>query len=163
MKTREISVKVSGESDLYSAFDPEQKLLSEDVSLHLARNYLNKHRAMNEKYIIHIYSDDPVDEAKLRERFHAHYAQEYDNIKFATQRLTIKQYSLFGFGILVLAIWVYFSAKAEGVNVELLSIVGSLSIWEGASILLMQRPDMIRMLRTLQQAMNADIIVHNKS
>ena len=54
MSTKEINLKIHEEADLYSAFDPEQKLLSEDVTEYLARNYLNKHRSLKEKNVLHI-------------------------------------------------------------------------------------------------------------
>ena len=163
MNTREIRLKIEKESDLFSGFDPDQKLLSEEVSLHLARNYLNQHRSMDEKYIIHILSDSPVDERKVKERFHDYYAQELDNLKFSMKRLTLKQISLAVIGILILCVWLYFSSRSERVNVEILAIMGWVAVWEATSIAIMERPELRRMMKTYEQAMNAEIIVHNKA
>ena len=58
MSTKEINLKIHEEADLYSAFDPEQKLLSEDVTAYLTQNYLNKHRSCFMSYRIRtLYSE----------------------------------------------------------------------------------------------------------
>ena len=62
MIIQEIKLKIHEESDLYSSYDPDQKLLSEDVTLYLAHNYLDKHRKSNEKYTLRIISDTPVNQ-----------------------------------------------------------------------------------------------------
>ena len=62
MTTQEIKLKIHEEDDLYSPLDLDQELLSEEVLTHLERNYLNQHRLIKEQYILHIYSDTPVDE-----------------------------------------------------------------------------------------------------
>ena len=49
METREI--KIHDESDLFSSFDPDQKLLSDELTSYLAHNYLNKHRSVKEHYV----------------------------------------------------------------------------------------------------------------
>lgn len=53
MTTQEVNLKIHEESDLYSPYDPKQKLLSEDVLSHLERNYINKTgRSVNGSFFI---------------------------------------------------------------------------------------------------------------
>ena len=47
MTTQGKKIKIHEKSDLFSSYDPEQKLLSEEVAVHLERNYINKHRSAN--------------------------------------------------------------------------------------------------------------------
>ena len=72
MVTKEIKLKLHEESDLYSSYDPDQKLLSEDVAIYLTHNYLNKHRKNDEKYILRIISDTPVNQENAKENIQKH-------------------------------------------------------------------------------------------
>ena len=60
--TQQIQLKIHDESDLFTPFDPEQKMISEEVNDYLVRNYQNKFKKAKEKYDLHIISDVPVDE-----------------------------------------------------------------------------------------------------
>ena len=67
--TRIIKVKIHEESDLYSPFDPDQKLLSKDVISYFTDNYINVHRKFREKYQVNIISDTPVNEENVKNSF----------------------------------------------------------------------------------------------
>lgn len=41
MVTKEIKLNIHEETDLYSEYDPDRTLLSEDIVSHLQRNYRN--------------------------------------------------------------------------------------------------------------------------
>ena len=79
MTTQEIKLKIHEEADLFSEYDPDQTLLSEDIASYFERNYLNKHRSPAEKYVIHIYSDTPVNKESIQTRI----------IKYLNRRRTI--------------------------------------------------------------------------
>ena len=51
MITHELKLKIHEEADLFSAYDPDQTLLSEDVVSYLERNYLNKHRSRDDNSV----------------------------------------------------------------------------------------------------------------
>ncbi len=86
------------------------------MTTHLARNYMEKHRARNEKYRIRIISDTPVNEQEVKDRFREYYTQQSDNLSYALKRLTFKEISLGAFGIILIAIWFYLSMKSESIN-----------------------------------------------
>ena len=44
MNAKEIKLKIHEESDLFTPYDPDRNLLSEDVSEYVARCYKNNHR-----------------------------------------------------------------------------------------------------------------------
>lgn len=66
MTTREIKLRVSDESALYSEMDPDRNMLSDDVIGYLTRVFLNKHRRLRENYVIRILSDTPIDEEHIK-------------------------------------------------------------------------------------------------
>ena len=159
MVTREIEMKIHEESDLYSSLDPKQELLSEDVTQYIARNYLDKHRSLKENYIIHIISDTPVNEEKVKKSIVEHYTTEQDNIRYELKKLTVKEICLGVFGSIILSIWLYLSARSSSVRIEILSIVGWVAIWEATSIVIMARPELHQVYKALEKAVNAEIII----
>ena len=159
MVTREIEMKIHEESDLYSSLDPKQELLSEDVTQYIARNYLDKHRSLKENYIIHIISDTPVNEEKVKKSIGEHYTTEQDNIRYELKKLTVKEICLGVFGAIILSIWLYLSARSSSVRIEILSIVGWVAIWEAASIFIMQRHELVFTKKAYERLVNGQIII----
>ena len=163
MTTQEIKLKIHEEDDLYSPFDLDQELLSEEVLTHLERNYLNKHRSIKEQYILHIYSDTPVNEQRVETRIRQYFTQEKDNISYSIRKLTTKQICLFAVGLVFLALWFYLSVLSESVDAikaEVLSITGGLAICEAASIAIMERPELVILKKVYDRILNARIVFH---
>ena len=162
MITQEIKLKIHEEAELFSAFDPDQTLLSEEVAAYLERNCLDKYRSDNEDYLFHIYSDTPVNEDSVKTKLKNYFSREKDNISYSVKRLTLKQICLAVIGVLVLAFWYFLSvhSKSAGVvKLEIISIIGWVSIWEAASISIMQRPELVRMKKAYDRIANARIII----
>ena len=163
MTTQEIKLKIHEEDDLYSPLDLDQELLSEEVLTHLERNYLNKHRSIKEQYILHIYSDTPVNEQRVETRIRQYFTQEKDNISYSIRKLTTKQICLFAVGLVFLALWFYLSVLSESVDAikaEVLSITGGLAICEAASIAIMERPELVILKKVYDRILNARIVFH---
>ena len=162
MNTQEIKLKIHEEADLFSACDPDQTLLSEEVASYLERNYLDKYTSANEGYIFHIYSDTPVNEESVKSKLLNYFSGEKENISCSVKRLTMKQICLTVIGVLVLAFWYFLSGKLESagvVKLEIISIIGWVSIWEAASISIMQRPELVRVKKAYDRIANARIII----
>ena len=158
MSKQIIKLKIHEESDLFSSFDPDQKMLSEDISVYLAHNYLNKHRKIDEEYTLRIISDTPVDQEKVKERIREYYSQEKNNVKYILKRLTFKEICLFILGAIVLGIWLLLSADKSNVNLEILSIIGWVAIWEATSIAIMERPEIHHASRAFDRVIQADYV-----
>lgn len=166
MTTQEIKLKIHEEADLFSEYDPDQTLLSEDIASYFERNYLNKHRSPAEKYVIHIYSDTPVNKESIQTRIIKYFKQEKDNIAYEIKKLTLKQIYLAVCGVLFLSIWFFLSVNSESagaVKLEIISIVGWVAIWEAASISIMQRPELVFMRKAFERIINAQIIIDETS
>ena len=50
MEVHEIKLKIHEEADLFTPLDPDQKMIDEEISMYLIRNYKNVHRKNLEKY-----------------------------------------------------------------------------------------------------------------
>ena len=153
MATQMIKVKIQEESDLFSDYDPDQKLLSEDVMSYLFRSAEDFHGMNRENLVIQITSDTPVNEENVREKFREFFIREKNVVNLSLRKLTLKALCLGIFGVIILSIWFYLSATSENVNLEILSIIGWVAIWEAASVILigthelaMTKKDMIKMI-----------------
>lgn len=160
MVTQEINLKIHEEDELFSPYDPQKKLLSEDVLSYLERNYINKHRHLHDQFTIHIYSDTPVNEKAVKERFANYFTQEMDNTSYLLKQLTKKQIYLIVFGVVLLMIWVIMSLNLDDpVGEEIVSIMGWVAIWEATSIAIMQRPELLLTKKTYEHFITAPITI----
>ena len=86
MNTREIKLKIHDESELFSPLDPDQMMISDDVIDYLSRVFLNKHRRLRESFVIHIISDEPVNEAHVKNAIQTEFDRQKDDIRHALTR-----------------------------------------------------------------------------
>ena len=156
---KEIKLKIHEEDDLYSPYDPDKILLSEDVVTHLMRNFIHKHRSLKEKFSLHIITDTPVDEERVRENIRAFFMQEMDDVNYGIKRLTLKEIGLAVAGVIFLLLWLYASSKAGSIKLEILSIIGWVGIWEATDIMIMERPELIMARKNIKNMLEAEIII----
>ena len=158
MIRHEIKLKIQDETELFSPLDPDQNMLSEDVTEYFRRNYIHKHRRRKEECTIHIFTDTPVDEEKVKKKIRNYYIQEMEDISYELKKLTMKGIILGIVGAAVLALWLFLSGS-DSVNVEILSIVGWVGIWEATDIFVLERPELSLTKRHLMTMREAEIII----
>ena len=151
----EIKIKIHEEADLYNPLDPEGSELSDEVISYMVRKYQEKGR--KEKHIIHIISDEPVDEEKVRNSFLAYSTKEEMIFGNERNRITLKQLTLFVIGILFISLWLFASSRTENLLVEILSIIGSFALWEAADIWIVEKPVMRIEEKRLKKLMQAEV------
>ncbi len=158
-EVKEIKLKIHEENDLYSDYDPDRMLLSEDVVSYFMRNFLHKHRRLREKFLIHIISDTPVNETRVKECIRAYFAQDMEDTNYLVRRLTAKEIGLALAGAILLSIWLFVVPKASDFKLEILCIMGWVGIWEATEIFLTERPELIMMKKNLANMQNAEIVI----
>jgi hypothetical protein len=151
----EIKIKIHEEADLYNPLDPEGSELSDEVISYMVRKYQEKGR--KEKHIIHIISDEPVDEEKVRNSFLAYSTKEEMIFGNVRNRITLKQLTLFVIGILFISLWLFASSRTENLLVEILSIIGSFALWEAADIWIVEKPVRRIEEKRLKKLMQAEV------
>lgn len=159
MATNEIKLKIHEESDMFTPYDPNQELLSEDVSTYLIRCYENKHRTTKEKLVVHIFSDTPVNEERVKRAIRGHCEQEKSNNQREIMIETFREICLAVLGLILLSLWAFLSASHEGMWMEVLSIMGWVAIWEATSIAILRRPELYHVRKTYDRASKAKIII----
>lgn len=60
-------------------------------------------------------------------------------------------------GVIILSLWLYLSTGEDSVKLEILSIIGWVSIWEAASIFILGMHEMRELKRNFKLLRKADI------
>ena len=134
----EIKIRIHDESDLYNPLDPDQVLLESSVIEYAFRKF--QERDHHEECCIHIISDEPVNEQRVKENIHAYIKNEQAIANKAHRLCTLKQARLFIIGLVFLLAWLLAANYADAIMVEVLSIIGSFAIYEAASIWITEKP-----------------------
>ena len=72
----EIKLKIRSEADLYNPLDPDQVMLSDAVTGYIIRKY--QEMSHTEEFCLHIISDEPVNEDRVRENIRTHMRHEQE-------------------------------------------------------------------------------------
>ncbi len=101
---------------------------------------------------------EETEQEEIRQMMHWHYTmRSYDNAWDLAANLR-KMLLLSVFGALVLAVYLYFAITGSNVFMtEILSIVGSFSLWEAADAFLLERPSLRREHKNNEQNLNQKI------
>ena len=159
MTTQTLKLKLKDEAELFSSFDPDQEQLSEDVASYLVRSFHQLHKNNREQYILQLQFDTPVDKERIIHKCKTHFLRRRDEIRRVLRKLTQKAICLGIFGVIILSIWFYLSAKSESVNLEILSIIGWVSIWEATSMILIGSHEARETFRNFNKIVNAEIVI----
>lgn len=135
----EIRMKIREEADLYSPLDPDQEAFSDDVIAYLERKY-NERANFRDKPVIHIISEKTVNAERVNRNFKAYMRKETELLTKEQKRASLRQARLFVIGILFIAVWLVFALNTDNIFVEVLSIIGSFSVWEAADIWIVEKP-----------------------
>ena len=131
-----IRIRIDVESDLFSAMDPDQKIISEDVITYVMRAFQNVHENRKEEYTVEIISDHQLDEAGIEEKIRDCFVRERTVIRRNVRKMTIKAVCLALFGSAVLSACYALADVISGLNYEVLDIIGWVTIWEASSIII---------------------------
>ena len=156
-----MKIKIHEESDLFSDYDPDQKMLTEDIFEYIFRSFQQMKSGRKEDHEIHICSDLPVNEENVTEKIRQFFRSEKAILNQTLKKMYLKAGCLFAFGLLALTLWLYFSGQDTNLNLEILSIIGWVAIWEAASIILMDRQAVARSKKDMDKIINSKIIFHS--
>lgn len=98
------------------------------------------------------------EEEEIRQMMHRHYVMRTFDISWDLMANFRKALLLSLFGAILLAVYLYLSLTANHAFMsELLSIVGSFSLWEAADAFLLERPHLRRECKNNDQCLNERI------
>ena len=134
----EIKLKIRSEADLYNPLDPDQVMLSDAVTGYIIRKYQEMNHT--EEFCLHIISDEPVNEDRVRENIRTHMRHEQEIGSRELKLSTGRQIRLFVIGIAFISVWLFAAANTGNIAAEVLSIIGSFAVWEAADIWIAEKP-----------------------
>lgn len=128
-------------SDIYEFIDEQTNTIPAEVPLR-----------------VRFHGDVPeAEQEQIRKVMKRHYEMRERDIAWDVAANFRKVIILTVFGVLVLAAYFYFSYTSDLFFAEILSIVGSFSLWEAADGFLLERPRLRRERRNLEQNINQRI------
>lgn len=98
---------------------------------------------------------DEKEQDEIRQMMHRHYVMRSFDISWDLMANFRKALLLALFGAVLLAVYLYLAIATEhAFMTEILSIVGSFSLWEAADAVLLERPSLRRENRNNEQSLN---------
>ena len=153
---REIKLKIHEESDLFSPYDPDQMQLSEDMVTYLKRKSEMMYKKNKEAYTLHIFSDTPVNEDKVRRAFREQLLLQLEDNVFSAKLEITKGLFLLLLGVVILSLRYILAERGEALYLDVMEIMGWVAIWEMTNILLIE-------CQTLQHSKwNMNKVIHSR-
>ncbi|MBQ8668128.1 MAG: hypothetical protein IJ661_08080 [Lachnospiraceae bacterium] len=155
----EVKIRVEDESELYHSFDPEQQLINGDVIDYILEKIREKD--IHDKLSIHIICQNEVNIENVRNAFAQYIRSNKTALKKEQKRNNIKQLWMFVIGVIAISLSLMLSGHVPELLSEIVSTVGAFSLWEAASIWIVENP-VIRLKKArLRILSNTEVSVSN--
>ncbi len=131
-----MKIKIDNENELYNPFDKFEETLSEDLI-----SYINNKleiTSIKEKEDIEILSAKKIDESKFKKCFKKYCDEQLILIKRQQKINRTKQIGMLIVGIVFIIFSLLLTDKINIIVLEIISTIGSFSIWESANSWLLQ-------------------------
>lgn len=154
---QDITLNVTDEEQLYNSFDPQGNLLKDEVKTYLLGEIEIEGRVDGVRLGVH--SATPLDEGRFNDGVRRWVEDEEESIK-ATHRVNvIQQMWMFGLGVLFIALSLLLQPMVSVVWFTVLSTIGAFSMWEAASIWIVQNPK-LRLRKHAVKRLKEQLTIH---
>ena len=133
---KQIGLTIHEESELYNPFDEE--LLNDDLISFLHDRF----RRTGIDAALCIRSFCPLDESRFRNAFTRFCAEAKGDVERMRKRNHMRELRMLLIGIVFILLWLFISARTDGLGPEILSIIGSFAVWEAANVLIVENPEL---------------------
>ena len=154
-KKYEIQLNIENEEQLYNSFDKFNNTLSDDVYSYI--NNRIEFTNITDKIEIKINSNEKIDSDHFIQAYNAYIDEQLKLAQKESKFNTTKQIWLLGIGILFIIFSLIFSEKINVIVLEIISTIGSFSIWESANSWLIERKIIKGKKIRLRRLKNAEI------
>ncbi len=131
-----MKIKISDEHELYNSFDKFEETLSEDLISYI--NNKEEIASIKEKENIEIISTKKIDENKFKKSFQKYCDEQLIVINRQQKINRTKQIGMLFVGIIFIIFSIILTDKINLIILEIISTIGSFSIWESANSWLLQ-------------------------
>ena len=155
METLEIKLRIHDENELYSRFDEDRQVLSDDVISYISDRF--DERKLGSRIRIKIISDEPLDEENVKSAF----MRSADALKSLNKKQRLlnngKMIRLLIIGVALLAIGILLTISLDQLPLALISAVGTFAVWEAASICLVKNPENTAARQRIEKLRDAEM------
>ena len=144
-----MKIKINNEDELYNSFDKFEETLSEDLIAYI--NNKSEIASIKQKEDIEIVSEKKIDENKFKKSFEKYCDEQLILINRQQKINRTKQIGMLIVGIIFIIFSILLTDKISIIILEIISTIGSFSIWESAnSWLLQSKAIKLNKLRTMK-------------
>ena len=161
MDTRDIFLRIEDEQNLYDPYDPFGSTINSSVSKYLMEKVLEK--KSKDPVMLHIISNQPVDEDRVRDRIEQWFESEREAQKKQRRINGTKQLWFFLIGTLFIALSIILEMKIGVLWYTVLSTIGAFSMWEAASIWIIDNPVLLARKKIFKNLSNTMEVVFETS
>ena len=136
-KKYEIQLNVENENDLYNSFDKFNNSLSDDVYSYINNKTDFSH--ITDTIKINISSKNKIDNKKFVNAYNKYINEQINLLKKESKFNTTKQIWLLCIGVLFIGFSLMLNDKINVILLEIISTIGSFSVWESANSFLIER------------------------
>ncbi len=155
METLEIKLRIHDENELYSRFDEDRQVLSDDVISYISDRF--DERKLGSRIRVKIISDEPLDEENVKSAF----MRSADALKSLNRKQRLlnngKMIRLLIIGVALLAIGIVLTISLDQLPLALISAVGTFAVWEAASICLVKNPENTAARQRIEKLRDAEM------
>jgi hypothetical protein len=155
METLEIKLRIHDENELYSRFDEDRQVLSDDVISYISDRF--DERKLGSRIRVKIISDEPLDEENVKSAF----MRSADALKSLNRKQRLlnngKMIRLLIIGVALLAIGIVLTISLDQLPLALISAVGTFAVWEAASICLVKNPENTAARQRIEKLRDSEI------
>ena len=144
-----IKLLAEDEKELFHSYDPDEESFTDDIKSYLL-HCLKKIDADRE-ITLQVISAQPISEERIQKAADNWIKEEKEEIREQNRENMIHQLWMFGIGIVFLSISIILQPKVDLIWYTILSTIGSLSIWEAASVWIVENPKLRKHLKTLEK------------
>ena len=131
-----MKIKIDNEDELYNSFDKFEETLSEDLLSFI--NNKAEVASIKEKEEIEIISTNKIDENKFKKSFEKYCDEQLILVNRQQKINRTKQIGMLLVGIIFIIFSILLADKINIIILEIISTIGSFSIWESANSWLLQ-------------------------
>ena len=153
----EVKIKVDSESELYNPLDPEQESINGDVIDYIFEKCREKEN--RDKLQIHIICQNEVSVEKVKNAFSHYFKSQNAVLRKEKKRNNIKQLWMFMIGVIGISLSLVLNGHVPGLLSEIVSTVGAFSLWEAASIWIVENPAIRLRKARLRMLSNSEVFV----
>lgn len=131
-----MDIRIENENELYNSFDKYEETLSENLISYITCK--ESITPIKERETIKIYSKENLNEDKFKNAFNKYCDDQLILIKRKQKINSTKQIWLLFIGMLFIVFSITLTNKINIIILEIISTIGSFSIWESANSWLLQ-------------------------